>query len=177
MKNLRIGLTGSHSTGKTSVLNALKSVRGEYNYITEIARKFDIKAAGENRTQVQIDILRAQIIAENKYYSNGFISDRTVIDNLAYFMAIDEKCRRPATTKMYNGIVELRLARVYNIIFYFPIEFPIVADGFRFEDSDFQKKIDRNILTIMKQNNVYYYTVRGSVKNRVEYILGIIKRF
>lgn len=175
MKKLRIGLTGAHSTGKTSVLNTLKTICPDINYITEIAREFDIKVEGANRTKVQIDILRAQMVAENKYYSKGFISDRTVIDNLAYFMAIENKYRDIRTTKIYNRIVEMRLHR-YDLIFYFPIEFPIVKDGFRFEDEGFQKKIDHNILLIMKKNNVAYFPVTGSVKDRVEYILNMTNK-
>jgi len=171
---LRIGLTGAGSTGKTSVLNALKITYPKYNYISEVARKFDIRAEGENRTAVQIKILRAHIGIENKYYSSGFISDRCVIDHLAYFMAIDEKYRC-METGVYNDIVEMRLGYMYDLIFYFPIEFPIVADGFRFEDTDFQVDIGRRILSIMKQKNVKYHTVTGPVRDRVKYILDIIK--
>ncbi len=63
----------------------------------------------------------------------------------------------------------------YDLIFYFPIEFPIVQDGFRFEDSDFQKTIDHNILLIMRKYNIMHYTVTGDVYKRVRYILDIIK--
>lgn len=174
---LRIGLTGAHSTGKTSVLNKLQVLQPEFNYITEVARNFDIRACGKNRTAVQIKILRAQVQAENEHFHHGFISDRTVIDNLAYFMGIEKRFRSNAITEIYANIVETRLIQMgaYDLIFYFPIEFPIVKDGFRFEDGAFQKTIDNNILLIMRKHNIAHHTVTGDVYERVRYILDTIK--
>ena len=86
LENKRVGIIGAHSCGKTTLVNTLKKYV-ETNFISEIASK--IPPDERLNLKSQLNILNMQIEEEKKYTS--FISDRTVIDNLAYFTLVKEK--------------------------------------------------------------------------------------
>jgi nicotinamide riboside kinase len=82
----RVAICGSHSCGKTTLLQALKkvSVFEFHPVIHELAAKFEPKTRVHIETQ--FNIMQQQAIAEKVYTKNygKFLSDRSVVDNLAY---------------------------------------------------------------------------------------------
>ncbi len=118
--NKRIAIIGTHSTGKTTLAKALSK---ELNipFIEECARNHDVKHASvEEYIKIQKDILTEQISAENKHLD--FISDRSTIDNLAYWI---HSCasRVDALTNMTYTRSALDNARNYTNVFLLVPEF------------------------------------------------------
>lgn len=162
---MRIGLTGSHSCGKSTLTKHF------HNKIEEIARGVIAeKGKPETLSKEELDdfelvIMKRQIEAENSM--EDFISDRTVIDVLAY---ANTMCR-PSMTARLKEMVELHLeTNPYDLVFYIPIEFPLEKDGIRFEYEHYQKIIDLQILKYLKRYKIPYITLTGTVEERLRKI-------
>src|SRR5690606_10278039 len=95
-QRMKIGICGSQSTGKSTLAKLLAERLG-LPLITEQARfvaqtmairsEIDLRATAPSvQARFQQKCLQAQKIAEMAH-PNGFVSDRTVIDNAAYWLA------------------------------------------------------------------------------------------
>lgn len=163
---MRIGLTGSHGTWKSTIAKHFQ------NQIKEIARwVIELKWKPDTLSKEELDdfelvIMKRQIEAEQNM-QDWFISDRTVIDVLAY---ANTMCR-PSMTARLKDMAEMHLeTNPYDLVFYIPIEFPLEKDGTRFEDDSYQKIIDLQILKYLKRYKIPYITLTGTVEERLRKI-------
>ena len=164
----RIIFTGAQGTGKTTVLKALEE-RGA-NVITEVVRNLSKKGVkinedGDENGQKKIFKAYEKLLSENTPY----ISDRGLVDVLAYTMYLSEKdlVSEELVTKQFKALAKFMKSNGDIIYCYFPIEFDVVEDGVRSVDEDFRKAIDENIKTILAKMGVTYVTVRGSQEERI----------
>lgn len=114
----------------------------------------------------QTDIYYSQNRAENSQIN--FIADRGIYDNLAYAYFVSEDLYKTLMTKAQTH-------PWYDKVFYTPIEFPLEKDGVRFEDTRFQKQIDKKILEILDTFNIQYEELTGSIDERVQKVLDHIQ--
>ena len=70
------------------------------------------------------------------------------------------------------AVMDLR-AR-YDHVFYLPVEFPIVLDGLRPDDTAFQADIDRRITDLLKGEDVSFHTLTGPVEARQEAVRQVV---
>ena len=164
----RVVFTGSHGTGKTTMLDRF---REDYPVITEVVRELikkgvDTKNAG----------LDTQMIIWNEYKSRfedqeEYISDRAFLDVLAYTYFLYDKDPEKYKDIIKQMRMEIRAWMVdYKpLIVYFPIEFDIIDDGVRPVDPEYQRVIDGYIQDLL--NDPYtcpygYYTIRGTEDQR-----------
>jgi len=172
----RIALIGSHSTGKSCVVEELAHII-KIPVINELARGYDLNTNDINKYKhYQKQILLEQIKSETSLIlSNGnFISDRSTIDNAAYYLL---KCQNVTTLEERKRYCELAMHNSlhYTHLFYIPIEIPMQSDGFRFENELFRSQIDDKILEIISYFNISVITLSGSLDERVSTILEMIK--
>lgn len=173
METLRIGVIGSHGVGKTTLVNEI-SEQLKLKPITEVARNYDVNSKDkETLLKVQNLILNHQMLEESTLCNKGFISDRTTIDNLAYFILNTESTRAEL-----GKYLEIAISNIdnYSHIFYIPIEFPLISDGFRNSNMCFQMKIDDKIIEILNCFNIKYHTVSGGLEQRVQTIIKSVKQ-
>jgi predicted ATPase len=169
MNNMnRIIFTGAQGTGKTTVLKALEE-RGA-NVITEVVRNLSKKGVkinedGDENGQKKIFKAYEKLLSENTSY----ISDRGLVDVLAYTMYLSEKglVSEELVTKQFKALAKFMKSNGDIIYCYFPIEFAVVDDGTRSVNEDFRAAIDENIKTILAKMGVTYVTVRGSQEERI----------
>lgn len=167
----KIAIIGSQSTGKTTIGNQL-SKKLNIPLITELARKWDIEKATQiELIYIQKELLKLQIKEENR---NGqFISDRSTIDNLSYWLhnvsAIVDKEENELYVK-----TALDNVKNYSHIFLLTPEFYPVNDGFRNTDIVYQMRIDATIQTILHLYNISHYRLSGTVENRVKEAMKIL---
>lgn len=167
---MRIALAGSHGTGKTTLLSETASALG-LPALHELARE-EIKKRGKLPHQMtpdeladfQATLLYDQVHAERTHKS-GFISDRSLLDVLAYSQG----------TKYYD-ILKLKAKyvleeRPYDKVFYLPVEFPMQSDGVRKEDEEFRMEIDRRIKELLTEFKIDFSTVTGNIEERVAKII------
>lgn len=173
----RIAIVGSFSTGKTTLGNELARLL-ELPLLPEVARrivelgfKLDKDATPETETLIFLRQWHAEQIHPE------FVGDRSLVDVMAYAGWVLEHQEFRKEHHLWQACLDIatqNLRSQYSHVLYLPIEFPIVADGLRPEDPDFQKDIDRRILDIFYNYDVQYHTVGGSVDERVERSLKII---
>lgn len=166
---MKLGISGSHSTGKSTLAKKLAKELS-LPIVTESARSFEIHKVSsiEKYSEIQIKILQKQIQEELKY--DKFVTDRTVIDNLAYWMSICSNSASDSDNEYYICTVLNHLSN-YDKFIYVPINLPVVDDGFRFISKPFQENIDDIIRTLL-----ILYTDFIKVDVRDENIIKNIKK-
>lgn len=169
---MRIILTGSQGTGKSTVLNHYK---GTYPVITEVVRNLSKKGVKINEMgdeEGQKKIFNEYV---KLFKKKNFISDRGLTDVYAYSLyhfdqgklSLDELSREA------GKIDELKKEDILWV--YFPIEFDVVDDGVRSTDEEYRKYIDETIKQTLDSFGIKYITVRGTVEERIKQIDQAIK--
>lgn len=160
-------LVGTHGTGKTSLLNSLRGRTD--NYITDGFSRPVMKAFKQH-SDIYDSWLEQQTINEltlwgwKNYLNQNVISTRSLIDVIAY-------------NAYYHGSIDSRFYDEFRKdkhrvrFFYIPIEFNLISDGFRFEDKEDQTKIDILLYDFLKQENIDFVTITGTVEARAEQIM------
>lgn len=173
---IKAAFIGAHSTGKTTLLKELSDLYMGVPLITEIARGFG--TIPERRTPAftkwQWDILEEQIAHERIYGSTGFLSDRSTLDNLAYYAmgnTDSEYVRGMYWSKALNNLDN------YTHLFYLPVEFPIDDDGYRDVAPEYQFNIDIFIQKMIAQKRLDVVRVTGCIEERVAIVNNSLQRW
>jgi nicotinamide riboside kinase len=118
----RIGISGSHSCGKTFLLHELSKQLPNYPTIEEVASLFP--RSTRRYMETQCAIMRMQIESEKKCKSL-MISDRTVMDNAAYTrLCYDESPRNEEN----NMLMDLSLKQYRNHMSHHPYDLIIFVE-------------------------------------------------
>ena len=174
---MKIAFVGSFSTGKTTLAN-LFAREWDYPLLPEVARQvvelgfpLDQSATAETETLIFLKQWRAEEVHDR------FVADRSIYDVLAYAdWVMEHQPDRKENHLWYEAreIAVLDLRARYDHVFYLPIEFPIVLDGLRPDDTAFQADIDRRIRHLLETADVRFDTLTGSVPQRQEQVRKLI---
>lgn len=175
MSNIRFIFTGAQGTGKTTILNHFKEAG--YNVITEVVRNLSregvkINEMGDNDGQLKIFNTYHKLLSEQTEY----ISDRGLSDVVAYTydLHLQDRVSKEELEREVNSFVRFCNEHPDVIYFYFPIEFAVVSDGVRSEDEGYRKRIDKNILDLLKTADVPYIEVKGTVEERIKIVERVL---
>ena len=180
MEKQQIVLSGTQSTGKSTILQDLKpySQFEGYTFITEVFR--DLKKEYNINLNEKSDVI-SQTLGFDKYIElfmrnkdKGFISDRSLIDVLAYTKYLYEN--KSISWEFY--VAQLMIFEEFHKVYfnkftyyYFPIEFPVVGDDVRSIDENYRKAIDNNILQLFEIFKINLIVVKGSIGERLKIFL------
>lgn len=169
---IKIGMTGAQGTGKTSMAEAMQRVAfRNFALVPSTARQikeygYPINRDATELSQLLVPLLRMTDEAEattdshNRLYKQGIISDRTLIDSLAYTMYQNSHIWEGGD---FVENITFRLTQMYmptyNVLLYFPIYWDNVGDGVRDPDEAYRREIDLNVKTILEALGVEYWTV------------------
>ena len=178
---MRIGITGTHGAGKTTLAKAL-SQKLNLPLIAEqariVAERLGIKTSEELlrdknlAREFQVTVFLAQIGMEDAF-PDGFVSDRTALDCLAYWRLYG-LCEEGEVGRTY---VNQCLTRAYDILIYVPPEIPAGDDGFRL--AGLQREVDRLIRGIICNPRRYpsaVVAVSGPLEDRVAAIIAELRK-
>ena len=174
---MKIGLCGTMSVGKTTLVNDLKKLNQfkDYNFATERSeylRDLGIPLNTDSTLKGQTVFL-AERCAE--LMQDNIITDRTILDVIAFTnssKSIDYKDKE--AFEQYA----IEFLREYDYIFYIsPEGIPIEDNGVRETDEYYRDLIDFSITTLIKRyghriNNIE--VIKGSTEERIEQILKFI---
>ena len=182
-----IAFTGAQSTGKSTLIEALKSndlIKNKFNFIESITRK--IKAQGflineDGNDQTQLAMLRGhlQLLSENR--SKDCVADRCLIDVCAYTLYLFEN--HNVSAEVAGEVLSYLLDTVtfdnnYDIIFYLTPEFDIVADGTRSESVVFRDRVAaiyEMLISMIEMQGKEVYRLSGSVEERKEAAYKVLR--
>jgi hypothetical protein len=169
---MKIAFVGSFSTGKTTMANLcarewdLPLLPEAAREVAELGFPLDQGATAETETLIFLKTLKAELSHER------FVADRSMLDVLAYADWVMEHAAEARKEDHLwaeaREIAVLNLRARYDHVFYLPIEFPIVLDGLRPDDREFQAEIDRRMVHLLHAHDVVHHTLSGSVEDRLE---------
>lgn len=190
-----IAFTGTHVTGKTTLLNDYLHYTSSINhrrtvgYITGIARSIIDRGFPLNKdgnVYSYINYVNDQLNAEkaiNQY--DDFICDRTLLSPLAY-SSVNRSLPRPYIPdyliEMIENVWLLERSRI-DLYAYFPIEFDMVAkDDIHPSDEKYRRQIDEMIYSLLLRHNVNFVVIAGTREERLNKLIslfenGAVKKF
>lgn len=179
----KVAISGSHSTGKTSLITQLhEHLLNEgisCEVISEVPRgiceRLDDETffhRGKNSLAKQLYMFIEQVSLESQPREcEIMISDRSLVDYLAYTMQLfGEEVR---DNEVYDLLLELLRKHVvsYDAIYYLPIEFPLELDGVREADIEFQKDIDQRLRGLYELLGIEVKELTGTIEERAKTFL------
>lgn len=185
---MKIAISGTHSTGKTTLINRLKpyiethSVQ-KFEFVDGVTREaakqgFPINELGSDETQLYC----ASKDMENllKYQSTSFISDRCIWDTKIYSEYLFSHGKITFSTYNYiRGLFEKMIENL-DMIFLLQPEFGLVDDGVRSKDVQFQKEIHDLFISqssVVMNKGVWIIQVSGDTESRCSQIIQYINGY
>ena len=170
---MKIGLCGTMSVGKTTLVNALKDIPEFKGYITRTERSKELMAMGIPLNTDSTVKGQAVFLAEraSELMQDNIITDRTIIDVMAfarcsesmYYFEADDFCSFAS-----NMLDE------YDYIFYVsPEGVEIENNGVRETNADYRKLIDQNIqllITKYRHKIKNLVEIKGSTEERIDLV-------
>ena len=173
---VRIGLCGTMSVGKTTLVNELKKLDEfkDYKFFTERSKELSKIGAPLNREST----LKGQTIFMLERISElgeeNMFADRTLIDVLSFTLA------SPNITIGYKDTFRAltkSMVKDYDLIIYIPPIVEMEDNGVRETNLEFREIIDNQILKIIDDfglNNIHKLQNVG-IEDRVKEIVKVIK--
>ena len=182
---MKIALTGSSSTGKTTLARLLRdhAALSGIKYLSADSRKLlqrmgyrsmDLMTRQQLR-EFQVAYLHSKLDLESNIQS--YITDRSTVDVAAYWLIRDtfdlpdtirdeyiEKCRNHASK--------------YDLHIYLPFGLlPFEFDGYRSHSLEFHEQIDKQIMKFLKAWKIKYITLdMPDLDIRLQRVLDEVKR-
>jgi nicotinamide riboside kinase len=171
---MKIAISGAHSQGKTTLVNALQEsgLLYGFKFKTSLTRGmqeagYNINEDGDEVTQLAIMVKHFQRLSEE----GNIVYDRCALDGYAYSMAL------PIRLKVLDVIRDLFLLMTdkYDIIFYVEPELPLIEDGQRTTKKEFFDRVVQSFEALIKSFSVPVVRIKGSVEERTKQVILAIQ--
>ena len=172
---MKIGLTGTMSVGKTTLVKALSEMEQFKGYTCTTERSQYLNSLGiplnhETTIEGQTVFLAERV---TELMQDRLITDRTIIDVMAF-----TKCARKVSYMDGDAFEDYakRFVKQYDYIFYIsPEGMDIEDNGIRETDADYRKEIDEEIQKLLLKHRPIVHTLRGTTEERIEQIMKTIQ--
>ena len=173
---MKIGLCGTMSVGKTTLVNALKkeAIFKDYTFRTERSKylsSLGIPLNTDSTFKGQL-VFAAERSAE--LMQEKIITDRTIIDVMA-FCALSEAMNIEEKNSLKNTLKYL--IKEYDVIFYIDdLSIPIEDNGIRETNERYRVYIDDKIKEIISEYNdqCIIMNISGTTEDRVNRIKSVL---
>lgn len=187
---MKIGITGTHGTGKTSLAHSLVGELKERGFQAAVTSEHErqcplpVGTESRNSLEAQAWIIGRQFIEEIELAKKYpiVVCDRTMICNYAYFLWNLKRMPIMKDHPVVNTVEKIvdSWAKTYNYLFKVQIppqkEKTLVEDGFRSASEHWQREIDEIIDTIINEKKLKVYKIElAPNRERVGDILKIMK--
>lgn len=171
---MKVGFVGTHNSGKSTVVKEIerRGIYKRHTFFNDVTRSFNRTVVQDMSTQIGIfdNLVRVEATA------NNFISDRTVLDNYAYFMWFYKNLQNKMTfSESYKEYVikfdKYMQTKPYDAVLFVDEFFTIENDGVRDTDVKQQEWVFEALSEIVPlQCEIYgipYYYIHGSTETRI----------
>ena len=172
---MRIGLCGTMSVGKTTLVKALseqvEQFKG-YTFTTERSKYLNslgIPLNHETTIEGQTVFLAERV---TELMQDRLITDRTILDVMAF-----TNCARKVSYMDGDAFSEYasRFIRQYDYIFYIsPDGMEIEDNGVRETDAEYRKEIDEEIQKLLLKYRPVYFELKGTTEERINQMMKVI---
>ena len=174
---MKIGLCGTMSVGKTTLVNALKELNyfKGYNFRTE--RSKELMAQGIPLNTDSTLLGQTVFLAEraSELMHENIITDRTVIDVIAFARA--SKSMNYVDKEDFTDYAK-HLIREYDYIFYVSPEGVEIEDnGVRETDAEYRMAVDNQIKSLIQLYRSNTPTIKGTTEERIEQVKKVIAQY
>lgn len=175
---MNILISGAQCVGKTTLINSLKSLHSDWVFYDEVVRKLaltgiQVNELGNDETQYVIMEQHAKNISEaNMFGINVF--DRGPLDCFAHSAWLYQKGKINSTTYRRSMNDFSYLMDNFDEVFFIAPEFEMVDDGFRSTSKQFQTEINQIFLDILREWEIDFTILKGSVLARIETLHNIL---
>ena len=172
---MKIGLTGTMSVGKTTLVKALSEIEQFKGYTCTTERSQYLNSLGiplNHATTIEGQtIFLAERVTE--LMQDCLITDRTVIDVMAF-----TNCAKRVSYIDGDAFADYasRFVRQYDYIFYISPEGMDVEDnGVRETDATYRAEIDNEIKKLLNKYRPIYFELKGTTNERINQMMNIIQ--
>lgn len=150
---MRLGMVGTVSVGKTSLVKELRKsfLFKNYKFFTERSAYLKSKGVPLNKESTFNGQLVFMAERAKELVHENFITDRTSIDVAAFTQASKNIS---SIEKIGIVFVLLELAKQYDLIIYIPPTIPLVRNGVRSADAKYRSLIDELIKRLLKHPHI-----------------------
>lgn len=173
---MRIGLAGTISAGKTTLVKALAELPQFKDYKISTERSKYLRDLGIPLNTDSTAKGQAVFLAErvSELFSENMITDRTIIDVIAF--TFNSKEMNNDEKKLFMSYAQ-QFIKEYDYIFYVNPEGVLIEDnGVRETNSEYRDLIDDTILNMF---NLYgwdkVHEIKGTTEERIKSILDVVK--
>ena len=175
---MKIGLTGTQSVGKSTLINELTKLPEFKDYYTATERSKHLRDLGIPLNTDSTLLGQFVFIAERarELLNENLLTDRSIYDVLAYTLS-SKSISMIQTEEIVRAA--RHMIRYYDIIFYVdPTGVSIEDNGVRTIDAEYRNKIDMVIKELLDEyppNKLVNIPPNLSVEERVNFIRDIIR--
>ena len=167
---MRIGISGAHSTGKTTLLNALRSEPAFFNYhigdeVTRRIASYGIPINEQGTDITQILVMQEHLV--NVVMHENLLTDRTALDGYSYTLELHEMGVVSDKVLAHADAIFKKVVPMYDILFYIRPEFAIEDDGVRTTDILFRDKILSRFEQVISAHHLPVVLLSGTVRERL----------
>jgi thymidylate kinase len=178
--SIKIGFSGTHSTGKTTAARELARRLREDGYscgvVSGLVRTYVAKGyvvGREARLELNLALLSSFIERTLNYHSCDFVIwDRTLADFWAYARMSPKVPRE--WLKLLQIMSRLPMLRP-NVLFYVPIEFHLETNGIRPQDFEYRRVADDRIREAITRFKWQFMLLSGSRVERRTFVYNCVR--
>ena len=172
---MKIGLTGTMSVGKTTLVKALSEVEQFKGYTFTTERSQYLNSLGIPLNHATTIEGQTVFLAERvtELMQPRIITDRTIIDVMAF-----TNCAKMVSYTDGDAFEEYakRFVSQYHYIFYIsPEGMDIEDNGVRETDATYRAEIDNEIQKLLKKYRPIVHTLKGTTEERINQMMKTIQ--
>ena len=173
-----ISFTGAQSTGKTTLLNKIRDLNPDLNFVEEVTRRikreYDLPINEKGGDITQSMIMADHIANVYRKYDGDVILDRCAMDGVVYTHWLYDKLLVSEDVFNWSQVIYNQLINKYDVIFYTaPDDVPLVDDGERSIDIPFRENILSLFSLYTSSKNIV--VVQGTVEERLKHIKKVLE--